>query len=416
MRFRVAALAAACGAVALVGSAPVNAAGFPTEPAALVTGPRQCSPPPSDQLAPGSAGERLQLEAVRELATGAGQLVAVIDTGVAPHPRLGGRLVGGGDYVAGGGALRSGGLEDCDGHGTLVAGLLAAAPSRDDDVAGIAPGARILSIRQSSPSFLMTAADGSTTTAGDTATLAAAIDRAVALGATVVNISEAVCVPAELADAVDGGLGASLRAAADADVVVVAAAGNVGTAADGSDGGCRGAGSGQVPLPGHHEDLLAVGAVGPDDRPAPFTVPGPWVDLAAPGTGLRSLAVDGGLTSAGVDGTSFAAPWVAGVAALVRERYPQLRAGQVADRLRATARRPAGPADEFVGHGVLDPLAALTAVPDVLVPSRGSTPPRPAPLPGTATAAAPSGPPGWLLLTCPLLLATAAAAATRRPR
>ena len=61
-------------------------------------------------------------------------------------------------------------------------------------------------------------------------------------------------------------------------------------------------------LPGWDGDgVLTVGAVGPDDRPAQFTVRGPWVDVAAPGTGVRSLTVDGG-TGAPLDGTSFAAP------------------------------------------------------------------------------------------------------------
>ena len=85
---------------------------------------------------------------------------------------------------------------------------------------------------------------------------------------------------------------------------------------------------GQVALPGWFgDDLLTVGAVGPDDRPAAFTVPGPWVDVAAPGTGVRSLSVDGG-TGAPLDGTSFAAPYVAGLAALIRERRPDLTRGR----------------------------------------------------------------------------------------
>ncbi len=97
-------------------------------------------------------------------------------------------------------------------------------------------------------------------------------------------------------------------------------------------------------------------------------MPGPWVDVAAPGTGLRSLAVGGGTTSTGVDGTSFAAPWVSGLAALLRERFPQLTAAQVVDRILATARRPAGGRSTLLGRGVIDPVAALTAVPDVLSP------------------------------------------------
>jgi len=113
--------------------------------------------------------------------------------------------------------------------------------------------------------------------------------------------------------------------------------------------------------------VLTVGAVGPGDAPAPFTMPGPWVDVAAPGTGMRSLAVGGG-TTGGLDGTSFAAPWVAGLAALVRERFPELTAREVVDRILATAR--SSPGDRgLVGHGVVDPVAALTALPARLTPA-----------------------------------------------
>ncbi|MCE0768741.1 S8 family serine peptidase, partial [Pseudonocardia kujensis] len=130
-------------------------------------------------------GGGLPLTDVHALADGSGVRVAVIDTGVAPHPRLP-RLTGGGDYLTGGD-----GLTDCDGHGTAVAGLLAAAPSPDDDVVGVAPGVEVLAIRQASPSFTVTTVDGGTRPAGDTASLAQAVRRAVGLGAAVVTISEA---------------------------------------------------------------------------------------------------------------------------------------------------------------------------------------------------------------------------------
>ena len=115
-------------------------------------------------------------------------LIAVIDTGVFPHRLLGSRLRGGGDYLTGGD-----GLDDCDGHGTAVAGLLAAAaePSgRGSTPIGIAPGARLLAIRQSSSSFEVSDPDGTTRPAGDTRTLAEAVVLAVRGGADVINISE----------------------------------------------------------------------------------------------------------------------------------------------------------------------------------------------------------------------------------
>jgi membrane-anchored mycosin MYCP len=327
-------------------------------------------------------GGGLPLAEVHALADGTGVRVAVIDTGVAPHPRLP-RLTGGGDYLTGGD-----GLTDCDGHGTAVAGLLAAAPGPDDDVAGVAPGVEVVAIRQASPSFTVTTAGGGTRPAGDTASLARAVVRAVGLGASVVAISEAVCLDAARAAVVGRPLRVALQRARAADVLVVAAAGNVGS------GGCTGE-PGEVPLPAAagyaggpgvldgsvfgdgvlddgvlddgvlddgvlDDGVLAVAATTPDDAPASFTVHGPWVDLAARGTGLRSLAPGSGLTGPDLQGTSLAVPIVAGTAALVRQRFPGLDATGVAERLVATARRVPGGRSDALGAGVVDPLSALT--------------------------------------------------------
>ncbi len=392
--------------------------------------PVRCDPVPADPspATDRAAGdERLQLDAVHRLATGRGQLVAVIDTGVFPHERFGDRLRGGGDYLTG-----ADGLDDCDGHGTEVAGILAAsdpdpagtgpapaarvgvgeASRNEGGAVGIAPGARLLAIRQSSPSYEVADTDGSVRPAGDTQTLAEAVVLAVREGATVVNISEAVCLPPDQAASAGEALHAALRFATDSDVVVVAAAGNVGV------GGCVDPATepaAQVSLPGWYGDtILTVGAVDPLDAPAPFTVPGPWVDVAAPGTGLRSLAVGGGTTGSGIDGTSFAAPWVAGLAALVRERFPQLRAAQVVDRILATARRPGG--GDTIGHGVVDPVAALTALPGVLRPAAASGAAPSVDLAGT-TPARPPAPAPWpldLLAAAAALVACAAAALVLR--
>jgi len=240
--------------------------------------PVRCTPPAAvaGPVAPALA-ERLRLPAVHALATGRGQRVAVIDTGVAPHPRLAGRLVGLDDLLAGGD-----GLDDCDGHGTAVAGLIGAAPDPRDGSAGVAPGARILALRQFSP----TVAGPDGRPAGDLRSLAAALREAIGAGATVVNISGAVCLPVEQAATEGAPLRSALRAAAVADVVVVAAAGNV------DSGGCAADRSDLVSLPGWEDSVLTVGAVGPDDRPARFTVPGPWVDAHGAGDSFA-----GGLTA-----------------------------------------------------------------------------------------------------------------------
>ncbi|MDQ3887353.1 MAG: type VII secretion-associated serine protease mycosin, partial [Actinomycetota bacterium] len=326
--------------------------------------------------------ERMRIRAAQEFATGRGQTVAVIDSGVNPHPRLADRLDDGGDYILG---LR--GTSDCEGHGTVVAGIIAAAPG-DTGFLGVAPDARILAIRQSSRFFEVDLPDRDTgrivsKPAGDTASLARAVVRAVDTpGVSVINISEAACFPASKADAPpDRSLQAAARYAADRDVVVVAAAANS------DDAECRqnsDAGLQTIVSPAwFDEDVLAVGAI--DLRtgaPAQFTLSGPWVDVGAPGTQLVSLdPVDEGLTATLADvngerfpiqGTSFATPFVAGVAALVRERFPELTAREVIERIQRTAQHTAGPGgrDPVLGYGVINPVAALTEI----LPGPGAVP------------------------------------------
>jgi membrane-anchored mycosin MYCP len=96
---------------------------------------------------------------------------------------------------------------------------------------------------------------------------------------------------------------------------------------------------------------------------------GPWVAVAAPGERITSLDSGGpGLINAQVgqdgmmplNGTSFAAPFVSGVVALVRSRFPELTAGQVMDLIKRTARTPGDGPNPATGYGVIDPVAALT--------------------------------------------------------
>ncbi len=111
----------------------------------------------------------VDLPRIWQLTRGAGQRVAVIDTGVSPHPRLP-DVVPGGDYVSTGD-----GAQDCDAHGTVVAGIIAAAADPDvDRFAGVAPEATVISIRQSSSKFAP-AGDRSRTGVGDVDTMAKAI-------------------------------------------------------------------------------------------------------------------------------------------------------------------------------------------------------------------------------------------------
>lgn len=307
----------------------------------------------------------LDLGSVWQLTRGSGQRVAVIDTGVSPHRRLP-AVVPGGDYV-----FTGDGTQDCDGHGTVVAGIIAAAADPNDPAgfSGVAPDVALISIRQSSNKF-GPADDSASRGFGDVGTLAMAVRTAADMGASVINISSVACASAGSA-LDDRALGAALAYAVDVkDVVVVAAAGNVG-----GPGQCPAQNPASEPTvvasPAWYDDyVLSVGSVGPDGAPSRFSLAGPWVDVAAAGEAVVSLnpagdglvdalpAMDG---SAPISGTSYAAPVVSGLAALVRSRFPQLRARQVMQRIEATAHHPPAGWDPFVGSGVIDALAAVSA-------------------------------------------------------
>jgi membrane-anchored mycosin MYCP len=337
----------------------------------------------------------LDLRPLWQLSRGSGQTVAVIDTGVARH-RLLPHLVPGGDYVSTGD-----GTQDCDGHGTIVAGIIGAAPiDRQGEVfGGIAPDAAVLSIRQSSNKFRRSTASGSGV--GDVETMAMAVRTAADLGATVINISSVACVAAD-EEIGDGALGAALAYAVDVkNVVVVAAAGNLG-----GSGQC----GQQNPLsdparpgkpnwddvkfvvsPSWYDDyVLTVGSVGQDGNPSRFSLAGPWVDVAAPGEMVVALnpageglidSVPGSVDAKPISGTSYAAPVVAALAALIRSRSPQLSARQVMQRIEDTAHDPGAGWDPRVGHGVVDALAALSG------DGTGASPPPPAAAPSASPSA-----------------------------
>jgi membrane-anchored mycosin MYCP len=168
-----------------------------------------------------------------------------------------------------------------------------------------------------------------------------------------------------------------------------------------------------------------------DERGAPssFSLAGPWVDVAAPGEGIVSLDPDGeGLVSSlptadtpmPISGTSYAAPVVSGIAALVRSRSPELTARQVMRRIEETAHEPATGWDPVVGHGVVDALAAVSG--DAPTPGPEPGPSRSTPYPeathtdGGAHQFAVGGAAVCLAVAVATLVMTASASRLRRSR
>lgn len=340
--------------------------------------------PGSDPAAVTPSQATLNLPGAWQFSRGEGQLVAVLDTGVRPGPRLP-NVDPGGDFVE-----TTDGLTDCDGHGTLVAGLIAGQPA-DDGFAGVAPAARVVSIRTTSAKFSPRTPGGDPLMARaslDVATLGRAIVHAADLGARVIDVSTLTCLPADRP--VDqAALGAAIRyAAVDKDAVIVAAAGNTGpTGSVGGGTSCESnpltdlsrpddsrnwAGVTSVSIPSVWQPyVLSVASLTPDGQPSKFTMAGPWVGIAAPGEHIVSVGnADGGGLANGLpdeheqqvalSGTSFAAGYVAGVSALVRSKYPELSATQVVHRITATAHNGARAPSNVVGAGSVDPVAALT--------------------------------------------------------
>jgi membrane-anchored mycosin MYCP len=353
----------------------------------------------SDLSKPPPPAVALSLRRAHVLSQGAGVTVAVVDTGVSRHPRLA-NLDPGGDYVAVGGD----GLSDCDAHGTLVAGIIGAASDPADAFVGVAPAARIVSVRYRSAAFDPEKPqnfDKGAQIALQLRTLARAIVHAANLGAGVIAVPEPICVEIGLVDSVDQ----AILAAAIGYAVRVKGALIVAGAGD-ANGDCKQNppadparpddprnwdGVETVSTPGWFApDVLTVGFTTADGAAMPESLAGPWVGVAAPGTAIESLGPGGGVVNGvgdpltPVGGSAYAAAYVGGVAALLRSRFPTESPAQIAARLQASAHNPARGIDNMVGAGLVDPVAALSyrSAPDpqpALTPSRPFDVPPPDP-------------------------------------
>nr|WP_244180651.1 S8 family serine peptidase [Amycolatopsis pretoriensis] len=358
-------------------------------PAFAVAAPEaQCANPSGTYTGDVPWGQRLVDPArLWPLTRGEGQLVAVIGTGVDGQNTQ----FGPGQLEGGNGTERT----DCDGRGTIAAGIVGAQPDSSTTFAGVAPGAHLLPIRYT---------DGASRDGGDPGALAGAIDAALDRHAGVILVA----VPAAFDSPALSGVVA--RARAEGAVVV--------SAASATQQGARS-------YPTATSGVLSVGSVNPAGEPVQ-TEAGDYVGVAAPGAELVSTSAGAGGAVAHrwpVTDPGLAAAYVAGVAALVRAYHPNLTGDQVVTRLELTAHRPAaGGHDPRLGWGVLDAYAAVSSTLPADIAGPGAAVP-PVAEPAVVPAGAPAEhradvPAGTIALAGVALAAAAgvAVAAVRRGR
>lgn len=376
-RFSAAVLGIACACSSLFlptviaqESGPISEAASPEHRPAPGPQPPECqSGAEADEKALAAFRDSALADSMRkahQFATGKGVKVAVIDTGVSPHPRLQ-HVVGVADLLDNRDALH-----DCDGHGTAVAGIIAATPG-EDGFTGVAPDATILAIRQTTSLAERDFTGMPLDKTGDLGTMAEAIKVAVDHGADIINMSLTACDRnpfdrrghyAIMKEAVDY--------AEQHNVVVVVGAGNESSLCE----------QGDHVYPAHVEGVVSVSAIRDDWHTfndveggtvlplTEWTLRGPNRLVSAPGTAVVALPPGSSGLARGIMppenkkkryqrhpdpymGTSYAAPVIAGSFALLKELYPQETAAQLRQRLYNVS-------DPLTGY--TDPLSVVTHV------------------------------------------------------
>ncbi|KRB39214.1 S8 family serine peptidase [Microbacterium sp. Root180] len=338
-----AAIAASAVALTLLGAAPASAAVLGAVPAAAE----------DDAVRAAEYWlEQYGIEKAWQTTRGKGVRIAVIDTGIGKGPaEFEGAVVGGTDVSGVGtpdGRTPVGAVDS--NHGSWVASLAAGRGTGPDaGMIGVAPEADLLSV---SVGF------GSSATKSFTEQIAEAIHWSVDNGADVINMSLTTNVPDW-----DESWDEAFLYAMDHDVVVIVAAGN------------RGSGTTRVGAPATIPGVLTVAGVDPDGKASvEASTQGITLGVSAPSENLVGVSADGRLVL--WNGTSGAAPIVAGVAALVRAAHPGLDAENVINRIIQTARPAAGATavpDPLYGYGLVDAAAAVAAsVPTVTENPMGS--------------------------------------------
>jgi thermitase len=259
-----------------------------------------------------------------DITTGAQIVVAVLDTGVdGGHPDLRGKVINGFNAIA-----NNGDAGDDNGHGTAVAGLIAANTDNGSGIAGLCWGCVIMPIK-------VLTGRGSGSDAG----VAAGIRWATDNGARILNLSLGGSSESQT-------LREAVEYAISRNVLVVAASGNERS-------------EGNLPsYPAAYDGVLAVGATGNSDVVTGFSNTGDYVDMSAPGVGLWTTLPGGEYGPP--NGTSFSSPYVAGAAALVYTLRPDLPQGDVQCVLKAGTDDKGAPGkDPEYGWGRLNAFKAL---------------------------------------------------------
>jgi hypothetical protein len=347
--------AAVCAAAAVISAAAIL---MPTPNA--VHAADDCAPgnPQYTTMVP-AALATLGAERAWTRATGAGVLVAVVDSGIdAANAHLAGTVVDGINLVPDGEHPQ--GFSDPSGHGTAIAGQIAAREVPGSGVVGLAPDATLLSVR------VFRGTDDESVRSGfgpSNQRLAEGIRYAASAGATIINVSLS-----DFADAPE--LRSAVDFAESHGSLVVASAGNRATASDTSDG---------VRYPAAYDGALAVTAVDPRGLPTTDSIHGPHVEVAAPGANILTTATGAGdcLYAENAPSSSFATGYASAAAALVAQAHAGETPAQWKYRLMATGTRShPDQRDDRNGWGMLQPYDAINLLPgpDVRGPASADFP------------------------------------------
>lgn len=266
--------------------------------------------------------------------------VAVIDTGVQlDHPEFQGKILKGYNVLNG-----SNNADDDNGHGTHVAGIIAAHINNNEGIAGMTANNPIIPIKG-------IGADGS----GSSFDIAKGIKWATDHGAKVINLSVGNYNPSEV-------LHDAIKYAYEKDVVMIAATGNDNTS--------------QPSYPAAYPEVIGVSAIDGNKKRATFSNYGQSLDVVAPGVDIPSTYMN--YEYAQLSGTSMACPHVTGLATLIRSVNPSLKNHQVMKIIKQSSDDLGSPGrDDYYGYGLINVSKALVLAKEGIVEQSTDTKPEP---------------------------------------